>query len=170
MNTSSTTGTNSLVLLLEVIVLIAVLRRYQCCPLYIVNYSPGRYTARANPDSGDYVKSRTYFPPIGWTLSAKYCVTPARVQKTWPFYAKTIFAKMVALVETAEGKEDKKAVEKTKTKITPKPSGLSLKLNFLNELGFLDRDENIEALRKHKFNLDKCVTYLLDEKDGVIEI
>lgn len=134
----------------------------------MVKYSPGCLTARANPDSGAYVTSRKYLPPVGWTSSKNYYVTPAGVQKSWPFFAKKIFAKMGALVETAEESKDKNEVGKTKGKTVTKPSGLSLKLQFLNELGFHDRDKNVEILRKHKFNLDKSVSYLLDEKDGAI--
>lgn len=128
--------------------------------MYVVKYSPGYYTARANPDSDVYVTSRKYFPPIGWTSSTNYYVTPARVQKTWPFYAQTIFAKMGALAETAEEENDDKADEKTKKKIDKKASGLRLKLERLREFGFNDEDENIETLRKFKFDVDKTISYL----------
>lgn len=128
--------------------------------MYVVRYAPGHYTARAHPDSGVYVTSRKYFPPIGWTSSTNYYVTPARVQKTWPFYAHTVFAKMGALVETADENNDENADEKTKKKIDKKPSGLSVKLERLKEFGFNDEEENIETLRKFKFDVDKTISYL----------
>lgn len=138
----------------------------------MIRYSPGSYSARANPNSDAYETSRKYFPPIGWTSPANYYVTPARVQNTWPFYAKSIFAMMGASVETIEEDVDKNAADanvilevKKKNKAVPKkPSGLSLKLQRLSEMGFHDRDKNIEILRKHNFKLDKCVSYLLNSK------
>ncbi|KAG4070407.1 hypothetical protein HA402_006549 [Bradysia odoriphaga] len=139
-----------------------IYNRHQCCPLYLVKYSPGNYTARANSDSDVYVTSRKYLPPMGWTSSKNYYVTPAKVQKTWPFYAKTIFGKMGASVETVEENDDQ--VETRKKVAAKKPSGLSLKLKRLNEMGFCDRDENIEILRKFNFQLDKCVNYLVNQK------
>lgn len=121
----------------------------------MVEYSPGSYTTRANPDSGVYVTSRKYLPPVGWMSSSNYKVIPAGVQKTWPFYAKKIFAKMGPLERKDETPEKK-----------TEPSSLSLKLKFLNELGFHDRDKNIETLRKHKFNLDECVSDMLDQTNN----
>lgn len=174
------------------------MNRYQCCPLYVVKYRQGSYTARVNSDSAVYVTSRKYFPPVGWTSSSNYYVTPARVQKAWPFYAKTIFDKMDASVVTVAKKKDRKtlhlcdtaadekkdkkteasvdtAAEKktdtTKKKTTTKlPLGLSSKLQSLNDMGFYDRDENIEVLRKFKCNLEKSVSYLLNQKEKAPEL
>ncbi len=146
----------------------------------MIRYAPGSYSARANPNSDRYVASRKYFPPISWTSSSNYYVTPARIQQTWPFYAKSIFAKM-GIVETNEDQIDENANENVttgvsmdgnaavadktkKTVAAKKPSGLSLKLQRLSEMGFHDRDENIQILRNHKFDLDKCVNYLLNLK------
>lgn len=74
-------------------------------------------------------------------------------------------ATMRSSVDAAVDKS-KSVEEKTKKKkvAAKKPSGLSVKLQRLSELGFHDRDENIEILRKHNFKLDKCVSYLLNRK------
>lgn len=76
-------------------------------------------------------------------------------------------------VETAEEKEQiqsaTQTIKPTKprgAKTATKPSGLSVKLERLNELGLDDKDKNLKSLRKHKYNLDKCVSDLLNQKDA----
>lgn len=84
--------------------------------------------------------------------TAKYDKIYEVLQKTWPFYAKTLFAKMGAVEEDT--------VDKVKENDAQESDDLLLKLHFLRDLGFTNRDRNVEALKKHKLNLEQSVDYL----------
>lgn len=136
--------------------------RYQCYPLYKINYSVGsRDSNKHNVDVEIYEQSRRCFPPFRWMPTGYYGNTLVEKRIKWPFYAETVFEAMEA---SASASPSASVEEKRDEKANTKCLSLIDQLNFLSDLGFDDLDKNIENLRKHEFDLDKCVDYLLKLK------
>ncbi|XP_021968355.1 uncharacterized protein LOC110863369 isoform X2 [Folsomia candida] len=139
-----------------------IYNRYQCCPLYKINYQSATHMPSSSRNSQNSTASfRSKLPPLAWKPSAPGSIPlpPASSSsQPWPFFAGTIFSQMGVGQQQPQPTVQDAVVDESDDSVVDK-------LATLANLGFYDLDLNRELLKKFRYNIDQTVNYLLDHGD-----
>lgn len=123
--------------------------RYQCCPLYKVNYA-----FSCNHDA--WSAATNISPPFTWL--SKFPDNENNFKKLvdeWPLNAKTIFDE----IDATKGLEHILIHQST----PPIQESIEEKLSLLKNLGYTDSELNLKMLKKNYYNTEACIQSMLQQ-------